>query len=388
MKTLKNILTAALLLTALTFAACSPEKSGDTTSGNTAIDNILTRTSIRIYQQKAVESAKIDTLLRAGMAAPTACDQRAWHFVVVDDPATLEALSKTGPYTNMAAQAPLAIAVCGDLEKAQGGCGEYWQQDAAAATENILLAAHAMGLGAVWTGAYPDEERCQAISAVLQLPETLMPLNIIVIGYPGETPTPKNKFDEKNISYNRYGTARPDEMKAQPRGESQEFHAFDVVDEYGENPFATFREGWLLCAGDKQKSNAMTIGWGAFGTLWRQTAVTVYVAQERYTKQFMDNHKYFTIMQFGPGYEEVLDYMGHNSGRDGDKAAHLGLHTAYTENGTPYYEEASVVIECEVMYADDFRSEGMKEIPAQLYSDFPAGVHAQYIGKVVKAMKK
>lgn len=170
---------------------------------------------------------------------------------------------------------------------------------------------------------------------------------------------------------------------------STTFHPFDVVKEYAENPFATFRDGWLVCAGDTVKSNAMTIGWGAMGTLWREPAVTVYVAQARYTKEFLDSHQYFTIMQFaGPQSDEILEYMGTVSGRDDDKAAHLGLHTLYTDNGTPYYAEASVVIECELMYADDLRAEGMKETPTQFYSNFPAGVHAMYIGKVVQALKK
>ena len=91
----------------------------------------------------------------------------------------------------MAASAPLAIVVCGDLNKAlDGDAQEYWVQDASASTENILLAAHAMGLGAVWTGTYPIKDRCASISKLLKLPANLVPLNAIVIGYPAENPMP------------------------------------------------------------------------------------------------------------------------------------------------------------------------------------------------------
>jgi len=129
---------------------------------------------------------------------------------------------------------------------------------------------------------------------------------------------------------------------------------------------------------------------GAFGTLWRQPALTVYVAQKRYTHDFMEQAKYFTVMQFDrESKDKVLEYMGHNSGRDGDKAQALGLTTVYTENGTPYYAEADVVIECEVMYDAPFQESGFKnEVPRETYANFDAGIHSQYIGRVVKAWKK
>ncbi|MCQ2273824.1 MAG: nitroreductase family protein [Bacteroidales bacterium] len=369
--------------------SCGTQKNDNEMKTNcSTVEAILTRTSVRMYEDKAIEPEKVDTLLRAGMAAPTACNQQPWHFVAVDDPDILLQLSKANQYSSMAAEAPLAIVVCGDMRKAEGMCGEFWVQDVSAATENILLAAHAMGLGAVWTGIYPMQERVAEVGRILQLPEYLVAFNIIIIGYPGEHPTPKNKYSEENISYNHFGGAPQQERKAKPESVKTEFREFDVVDEYGENPFATFENGWLVCAGDKVKSNAMTIGWGGMGTLWRKPAVTVYVAEARYTKQFMDKCKYFTIMQFGQGYENVIKYMGTKSGRDGDKAAALGLHTLYTENGTPYYEEASVVIECELMYADQLGRQGFKDVPTQFYANFDAGLHSMYIGKVVKAMKK
>ena len=169
------------------------------------------------------------------------------------------------------------------------------------------------------------------------------------------------------------------------------FRDFDVKKEFAENPFTTFTgRGMLLCAGDREKSNAMTIGWGALGTLWgRNDAVTVYVAESRHTKKFLDGATHFTVMAFDKDRQaDVLAYMGRNSGRDGDKAAALGLHTAYTADGTPYYEEAQIVLECELMYSAPFDPAGMKDVPAKLYANFPAGVHTMYIGRIVRAFRR
>ena len=189
--------------------------SGETSTENTAselkavnaeqavLDNIATRTSIRDYEARKVEKEKIEKMLRAAMAAPTAMNKQPWHFVVVDKRDVLDALAEVNPYANMLKKAPLAIVVCGDTDKMiEGGGRDFWIQDASAATENLLLAAHAMGLGAVWTGAYPSEERCKGISGALSLSDNLIPLNVIVIGYPAENPQPKEKFKEENISYN------------------------------------------------------------------------------------------------------------------------------------------------------------------------------------------
>lgn len=167
------------------------------------LDNIATRTSIRDYEARPVEKEKIEKMLRAAMAAPTAMNKQPWHFVVVDQRNVLDALAGANPYAKMLKKTPLAIVVCGNTDKMiEGGGRDFWIQDASAATENLLLAAHAMGLGAVWTGAYPSEERCISISKVLSLSDNLVPLNMIVVGYPAEHPQPKQKFKEENISYN------------------------------------------------------------------------------------------------------------------------------------------------------------------------------------------
>ena len=171
--------------------------------------------------------------------------------------------------------------------------------------------------------------------------------------------------------------------------EENGFKKFSVVEAFTDNGFQWFRDAQLLAAGSREKSNAMTIGWGAIGTLWGRPALTVYVAEQRYTKEFIDKAEYFTVMSFGVDDSKVLTYMGTKSGRDGDKAQALGLHTAYTANGAPYYTEATMVIECKTMYAAPFDPNGFKsDVPKNMYSHFPAGIHSMYVGEVVNAWKK
>ena len=178
----------------------------------------------------------------------------------------------------------------------------------------------------------------------------------------------------------------PSQMSAQ---EENGFQKFNVIEDFTDNGFQWFREAQLLCAGDKEKSNAMTIGWGGIGTLWGRPAMTVYVAEKRYTKEFIDKAEYFTVMAFDKNDNNVLNYMGTKSGRDGNKAEALGLHTAYTANGTPYYTEATMVIECRIMYVAPFDPQNFKsDVPKKMYGNFPAGIHSMYIGEVVNAWKK
>ena len=197
---MKKIVTISLLL-----AMCVLNVSAQCENcSNEAIKNIMTRTSIRKYTDQPVSKTDIETMLRAGMAAPTAVNRQPWHFVAVTDKAKLKELS--GGRGGMLEQCALAIVVCGNMEKTMQGKGqEFWIQDCSAATENILLAAHALGLGAVWTGGYPMDERVVSISKALKLPETIIPLCTIVIGYPAESPTPKDKWKPENISYNEFG---------------------------------------------------------------------------------------------------------------------------------------------------------------------------------------
>ncbi|MBQ9556775.1 MAG: nitroreductase family protein [Muribaculaceae bacterium] len=197
----------------LALGACTTQGGEETTTattssdnnGNAAIENIMTRTSIRQFKDQPVEQEKIDIMLKAAMSAPTAMNMQPWHFIVIDDKNTIGMLSGKQP-TN----APLLIAVCGDTDKTKtpdgnGNMPDFWVEDASAATQNLLLAAHALGLGAVWTAAYPAMDRTAEIANVLNCPQNIIPLAIVRIGYPDESPEPKDKFKEENISYNKYG---------------------------------------------------------------------------------------------------------------------------------------------------------------------------------------
>ena len=168
-----------------------------------------------------------------------------------------------------------------------------------------------------------------------------------------------------------------------------ELTACDVQKEFAKNGFSWFTENLILCSGDTTAHNAMTIGWGGIGNYlgYERPAVTVYVAPARYTHEFMEKYPRFTIMQFDD--PEVWQYMGSHSGRDEDKDAALGLHVTYTEHGTPYYEEASLVIECETMTAwhqaeTDFRN----KTPREQYGESKSGIHTVYIGEVIGAWKR
>jgi nitroreductase len=166
--------------------------------------NILERRSIRKYTDEPVSNQDKEQLLRAAMAAPSAGNQQPWEFIIIDDRETLDTMvefHERGGY-NMLGHAPTAIIVCGDLEK-QLHKG-YWVQDCSAATENILLAAQSLGLGAVWLGVYPREERIKKIKALLGIPEGIRPLSIISIGHPAETKKPSNRYDGARIHHNKW----------------------------------------------------------------------------------------------------------------------------------------------------------------------------------------
>lgn len=209
----RNILTLtlAIALVFVTFKAFAPRHndadSKDASAPAEAVfNNIMTRTSIRKYQDKPVEKDKVEKLLKAGMAAPSAVDARPWHFIVVDDKAVLQQLAAVSPTNKPVSEAPLAIVVCGDMDLALEGDGQdYWIQDCSAVSQNILLEAHALGLGAVWTSTYPAPGRLEHTRKVLKMPTELKALNIIAIGYPAESPQPKDKWDETAVSYNEYG---------------------------------------------------------------------------------------------------------------------------------------------------------------------------------------
>lgn len=398
---LNFVLAIAVVVLGVRLVSGVAQAKESVTDEQAVLDNIATRTSIRDYDSKPVEKEKVEKMLRAAMSAPTAMNRQPWHFIVVDRRSVLDALSEANPYAKMLRKAPLAVVVCGDMDKAIEGKGrDFWIQDASAATENLLLAAHAMGLGAVWTGCYPSEERVEGVRKILSLPDNIIPLNVVVMGYPAENPQPKDKFKTENISYNTYGeTQDADLSEASADAVTQEkkqkdaaggLKEFDITAGFKDNPFTWFRgHGLVLCAGDRKAANAMTIGWGALGTLWSKPTATVYVRSDRYTHRFMEQSPYFTIMKFDDN--DIPDYMGRHSGRDGDKAKALGLHLAYTRNGTPYYREASLVIECRTMYSHPFVRTGFRDdVPRDFYAnpETNGNVHTEYVGEIVGAMKR
>lgn len=172
---------------------------------NEALDAIFERKSVRKFIDKKIENDKLELLLKAGMAAPSALNHQPWKFILVDDRKLLDQLADKLPYAKMLSSAKAAILVCGDIEKAlQDWEQDFWIQDCSAATENILVAAQALGLGAVWTALYPSIDRVNIARVILNIPENIMPLNVIPIGYPTGKEKPIDKWDASNIHYNSW----------------------------------------------------------------------------------------------------------------------------------------------------------------------------------------
>ena len=163
------------------------------------IENLFARRSIRRFTAQSVTEAEIDMLLKAAMAAPSAGNRRPWHFVVVTDQDTRESLAAAHPYASMLPQAPLCIVPCGDPSLTFADRPGYWIQDLSAATENILLAAVGLGLGAVWCGVYPVGERVAATRRILGIPEGVVPLAYVAIGRPAEGKDPRTQYDASRV---------------------------------------------------------------------------------------------------------------------------------------------------------------------------------------------
>ena len=167
-----------------------------------AMEAILTRRSIRKYEARLVDESIQRELLDAAMNAPSSSNGQPWHFVIVTDRKTLDEIPNFHPYSKMVKEAPMAVFVCGDLqlEKRKG----VWVQDCSAATENLLIAANARGLGAVWLGVYPIEERIIGTRRLLGLPDHIIPLCIVVMGYPAENKPPANRFNPDRVHRNKW----------------------------------------------------------------------------------------------------------------------------------------------------------------------------------------
>jgi len=168
-----------------------------------AMDAILTRRSVRSYTDQPVPEHVLTGLLEAAMSAPSAGNQQPWQFVIIDDRDKLRAIQQVHPYSGMLGHAPVAILICGDLsrERFKG----FWVQDCSAAVQNLLIAARAQGVGAVWLGVYPLEDRVNGLRDIFGLPETIVPLAVVSVGYPAVEQYPEDRYDQRRIHRNRWG---------------------------------------------------------------------------------------------------------------------------------------------------------------------------------------
>lgn len=189
-----------LLLTFLSLLICTTVLSQQTPQ---TIPDVLTtihsRKSVRNYTGAHVSDSLVEVLLRAGMAAPTAMNRQPWYFVVIRDTLLLNKLSESIMFADMLKNASVAIAVCGNMRNVAAILPKYWIQDCAAASQNILLAAEGLGLGAVWIGLYPTKARYKKPRRLLNLPSHIVPLSLISIGYPTGLEKPKDKWDPDKI---------------------------------------------------------------------------------------------------------------------------------------------------------------------------------------------
>lgn len=171
---------------------------------NAVLENILSRKSVRNFVKgKEINREQLEKILRAGMAAPSARNSQPWEFIVIKDKDILKSLADKNPHGKMLEDASCAIVVAGNIDKT-GGADDFWSQDTSAATENMLLEIEALKLGAVWIGVYPKKERMKIVIEELELPENVIPLNIVAIGYPTGKDKPKDKWNPDNIHYDKY----------------------------------------------------------------------------------------------------------------------------------------------------------------------------------------
>lgn len=166
------------------------------------LECIYTRRAIRKYTDKKIPDDIIGKLLKAGMSGPSAVNEQPWHFIVIKDRKLLDEIPKASPYAQMAKDAALAILICGDpkLQKID----DFWSQDCCIAAQNILLAAHSLGLGAVWTAAYPLQDRVDNLQKLFGIPKNIIPLCVIPIGYPAEKKEPVERFKKERVHQDKW----------------------------------------------------------------------------------------------------------------------------------------------------------------------------------------
>lgn len=204
------LLAAALVAVSVRLAYVGADHNEtESDSGDSgALECIMTRTSVRAYSGRKADHETINRILKAGMAAPTAANQQAWEFVVITGDSLKKRITESFEFAKMVEGCAFAVVVCGNMENLFEGDtpdGGFWVQDCSAASENMLLAAHALGMGGVWCGVYPLADREKALRDILHLPANLTPLNILSFGYPTAPTSPKDKWQPSKIHYNAFG---------------------------------------------------------------------------------------------------------------------------------------------------------------------------------------
>ncbi len=201
------LLAIALVIVSVRLAAVSSSEEKDVNASDAVIDCIMTRASVRSYTDEQINDSLVNKILRAGMAAPTAANQQPWQFIVVNEQNLKDSITAAFEYTKMVEKCSFAVVVCGDMDNLFKGDipdGGFWVEDCSAASENMLLAAHALGIGGVWCGIYPLKDREQRLRSILNLPPNLTPLNVMAFGYPAQPVAPKDKWIPSKIHYNAF----------------------------------------------------------------------------------------------------------------------------------------------------------------------------------------
>lgn len=200
MNFIKTVCLSIILLAMIASCNENPGNGERGMASNETMKTILNRKSVRDYTQKEISKEDLQDLLKAGMAAPSSRDRRPWQFIVISDKEILQSLGGKLKTAAALKGANKAVVVCGDTI-ISGNC---WFLDCSAAAENILLAAESKGIGAVWTAVYPYADRDSIVRQAMELPDHIMPLAIIPLGYPSGIDTPKDKFDESRIHQNKW----------------------------------------------------------------------------------------------------------------------------------------------------------------------------------------
>lgn len=196
----KYLFISLITVCSIAFISCSSKEENQITKKDAALSVIFNRKSVRNFiKERPVSDEDVQTLIKAGMAAPSGKDTRPWEFLVINDREVLDKMAAELPTAKMLAEVPMAIVVCGDTIRSS-----YWYLDCSAATENILLAAEALDLGGVWTASYPYRDRMETVIKHTNMPAQVLPLVVIPIGYPKGNYSPKDKYDSSKIHMNKW----------------------------------------------------------------------------------------------------------------------------------------------------------------------------------------